>query len=123
MKKRSIATYVILSLVTCGIYLIVVNYKQMTELEIEGANLKLPAWAVLLLNLFVTSAGGALFGFACDDAINQIREKRGFKKEDNLVLWIIFGILLPIVTGALVQDAVNKLIDGQGTPKDPEVIE
>ena len=123
MKKRSIATYVILSLVTCGIYLIVVNYKQMTELEIEGANLKLPAWAVLLLNLFVTSAGGALFGFACDDAINQIREKRGFKKEDNLVLWIVFGILFPIVTGALVQDAVNKLIDGQGTPKDPEVIE
>ena len=120
MKKRSIATYVILSLVTCGIYLIVVNYKQMTELEIEGANLKLPAWAVLLLNLFVTSAGGALFGFACDDAINQIREKRGFKKEDNLVLWIVFGILFPIVTGALVQDAMNKLIDGQGTPKDPE---
>ena len=31
MKKRSIAAYVILSLVTCGIYLIVVNYKQMTE--------------------------------------------------------------------------------------------
>lgn len=123
MKKRSIATYVILSLVTCGIYLIVVNYKQMTELEIEGATLKLPAWAVLLLNLFVTSAGGALFGFACDDAINQIREKRGFKKEDNLVLWIVFGILFPIVTGALVQDAMNKLIDGQGTPKDPEVIE
>ena len=121
MKKRSIATYVILSLVTCGIYLIVVNYKQMTELEIEGANLKLPAWAVLLLNLFVTSAGGALFGFACDDAINQIREKRGFKKEDNLVLWIVFGILFPIVTGALVQDAMNKLIDGQGTPKDPEL--
>lgn len=120
MKKRSIATYVILSLVTCGIYLIVVNYKQMTELEIEGATLKLPAWAVLLLNLFVTSAGGALFGFACDDAINQIREKRGFKKEDNLVLWIVFGILFPIVTGALVQDAMNKLIDGQGTPKDPD---
>ena len=120
MKKRSIATYVILSIITCGIYLIVVNYKQMTELEIEGANLKLPAWAVLLLNLFVTAAGGALFGFACDDAINQIREKRGFKKEDNLVLWIVFGILFPIVTGALVQDAVNKLIDGQGTPQDPE---
>lgn len=123
MKKRSIAAYVILSLVTCGIYLIVVNYKQMTELEIEGATLKLPAWAVLLLNLFVTSAGGALFGFACDDAINQIREKRGFKKEDNLVLWIVFGILFPIVTGALVQDAMNKLIDGQGTPKDPDPAE
>ena len=123
MKKRSIATYVILSIITCGIYLIVVNYKQMTELEIEGANLKIPAWAVLLLNLFVSAAGGALFGFACDDAINQIREKRGFKKEDNLVLWIIFGILLPIVTGALVQDAVNKLIDGQGTPKDPDPVQ
>ena len=123
MKKRSIAAYVILSLVTCGIYLIVVNYKQMTELEIEGATLKLPAWAVLLLNLCVTAAGGALFGFACDDAINQLRDKKGFKKEDNLVLWIVFGILFPIVTGALVQDAMNKLIDGQGTPKDPEVIE
>ena len=71
----------------------------------------------------VDGAGGALFGFACDDAINQIREKRGFKKEDNLVLWIVFGILFPLVTGALVQDAMNKLIDGQGTPKDPEVIE
>lgn len=123
MKKRSIAAYVILSLVTCGIYLIVVNYKQMTELEIEGATLKLPAWAVLLLNLFATAAGGALFGFACDDAINQLREKRGFKKEDNLVLWIVFGILFPIVTGALVQDAMNKLIDGQGIPKDPDPAE
>jgi hypothetical protein len=123
MKKRSIATYVILSIITCDIYRIVVNYKQMTELEIEGANLKLPAWAVLLLNLFVTPAGGALFGFACDDALNQIREKRGLKKEDNLVLLIIFGILLPVVSGALVQDAVNKIIDGQGTPKDPDPAE
>jgi hypothetical protein len=95
----------------------------MTELEIEGANLKLPAWAVLLLNIFVTPAGGALFGFACDDALNQIREKRGLKKEDNLVLLIIFGILLPVVSGALVQDAVNKIIDGQGTPKDPDPAE
>jgi hypothetical protein len=123
MKKRSIATYVILSIITCDIYRIVVNYKQMTELEIEGANLKLPAWAVLLLNIFVTPAGGALFGFACDDALNQIREKRGLKKEDNLVLLIIFGILLPVVSGALVQDAVNKMIDGQGTPKDPDPAE
>lgn len=123
MKKRSIASYVIFTILTCGIYLIVVNYKQMTELEIEGASLKIPAWAVLLLNIFVTSAGGALFGFACDDAVNQIRERRGFKREDNLVLWIVFGILFPVVTGALVQDAMNKLIDGQGTPKDPDPAE
>ena len=63
------------------------------------------------------------YGAGCRVAIAEEIKKRGFKKEDNLVLWIVFGIPFPIVTGVLVQDAMNKLIDGQGTPKDPDPAE
>lgn len=112
MVKREILKYVLLSIVTCGIYFLVVSYKQLTELEAEGATLKIPAWAVVLLLLFVTPAGGALLGYVGDDAINQVREKRGLPRVDNMILWLVIGIFLDIVTGALLQDSMNKLIDG-----------
>ena len=111
MQKRDIAVYIILSLVTCGIYFIVVSYLQLKEMEDKGITLKVPSWAVLLLNIFVSAAGGALLGYAADDGLNQLREQKGLPKEDNMILWIVLGIFFPVITGALVQNSTNKLVD------------
>lgn len=113
MKKRSIVSYILLSIITCGIYFLVVSYQQVNEIESEGAPSKIPAIVILLLNLFVSAAGGALLGYAANDGLNALREKRGMPTEDNLVLWVILGVLFPLITGALIQDSMNKMIDAQ----------
>ncbi len=116
MQKRDIATYVILSIITCGIYYLVVTYQQLESLAKEGATPKIPAWAVILCHLItlgVVSAGGALLGFTANDSMNQVRANRGLPVTDNMVLWTVLGAFIPVVTGALLQDTINKTLDGQ----------
>ncbi len=111
MQKRSVATVVILSIITCGIYTVVVSYMIMNDMEREGAKAKIPAWAILLLLLLTSSVGGALLGYAADDGLNQIREARGQSREDNMVLWLVLGIFFPMITLALIQNSINHMLD------------
>ena len=111
MKKRDMVTYVVLSIITFGIYFIVVSYMQLKEFEDNGISLKLPSWLVLLLLLFASGAGGGLLGFVANDAMNQMQEKNGLPKEDNLILWTVIGIFVPLVTGALLQNSINNMVD------------
>lgn len=115
MKKRSIVTYVILSLITCSIYYLVVTYRQLKEMEQEGAVSKIPAWAVILLHFVPlgVSVGGALLGYSANESIKQVRAAKGLPVNDNMVLWLVLGLLIPVVTGALLQDSMNKTVDGQ----------
>lgn len=114
MQKRSVATVVILSIITCGIYTAVVSYMILNDMEREGAKSKVPAWAVLLLMLlgFTSSVGGALLGYVADDSLNQLREARGQSREDNMVLWLVLGIFFPVITLALIQNSINNTLDG-----------
>ena len=115
MKKRSIVEYVILSIITCGIYHIIVSYMILADMEKNGATPKLPSWAVLLLH-FVNvgvSIGGATLGYAASENLKQIRAARGLPPEDNMILWVVLGLFFPLVTGALVQHSVNQMLEGR----------
>lgn len=115
MKKRSIAGYIVLSIITCGIYHIVVSYLMLADMEKEGITSKIPSWAVLLLH-FVNigvSVGGATLGYAASENLKQIRAARGLPAEDNMVLWLVLGLFFPMITGALIQHSVNQMLDGR----------
>lgn len=111
MKKRSIATVVILSIITCGIYAAVVAYLMMTEMERENATSSIPPVVVLLLFLFIAPVGGALLGYSANASLNQIRTQKGLPERDNLVLWIVLGVIFPVIGPALVQYGINQTID------------
>lgn len=109
MKKRSVATVVILCLITCGIYGWYWTYVTCTELQKESGVSKIPPIGTMLLMIFTSAVGGALLGWDCNETINAIKEQRGLPKEDNSVLWIVLGVLVPVVTIALVQNEINHM--------------
>lgn len=120
MKKRSVAAVVILNIITCGIYGVYWAYVMCRDLQQESGVSKIPPVATTLLLLFVSPAGGALLGYDCNETVNAVKEQRGVPKADNLILWLLLGVFIPVVTMALVQYEVNNLpertIDPEFTP-------
>lgn len=109
LTKRSVASVVILNIITCGIYGFWWTYVTLTALQAEGKITSLPPIATVLLLIFVSSAGGALLGYDADANINEIKKERGLNTTDNKILWIVLGVLIPVVTMALVQNEINGL--------------
>lgn len=108
LKERNVVTVILLSIVTCGIYSLYWTYVTMDALDKEGQASNMPVIAQFLL-LFVY-VGYILFGINADANINAIKEKKGIATTDNKVLWLILGLIIPIVLIALIQNEINQLV-------------
>lgn len=117
MRKRSVASVVVLSIITCGIYSVWWTYVTCRDLQAKSGVSKIPPVVTTLLMLFVSAAGGALLGYDCNESINGLKEKNGLPKQDNMILWLLFGVFIPVVTVALIQNEINQLPDS--TLNDP----
>lgn len=111
LEKRSVATVVIFSLLTCGIYMVYWTYVTCQALQQQGKKTALPVILTTLMMLFYSSIGGVLLAIDADDNINAIKIAHGMPGADNKILWILLGIFIPIVTVALVQNEINSMID------------
>lgn len=108
MTQRSVATVVILTIITCGIYGYYWVYVTANELQQKAGQSNVPPVLSLLLAIFFPSAGYALFGFDSAKCIDSIHANQGFKT-DNQVLYIILGILIPVVLIGIVQNEINNI--------------
>lgn len=111
LEKRSVATVVVFSLLTCGIYMVYWTYVTCQALQQLGKKTSLPVILTTLMMLFYSSVGGALLAIDADDNVNAIKEAYGIPKQDNKILWLLLGIFVPVVTVALVQNEINGMID------------
>ncbi len=111
MQKKSVATVLILTIITCGIYGIYWVYKTAQDLESEVGAGKFQPGVLAILCLFLGFIGFILFGMTIDESLNKAREARGIAKVDNQLIYILLGFLIPIVLVALVQSEINKLTD------------
>ncbi len=111
LTKRSVASVIIFSLLTCGIYMIWWTYVTCDALQRQGQKTSIPPILTTLMMLFFSNVGGALLGVDADDNINAIKARYGMPTTDNKILWLILGIFIPIVTVALVQYEINQMID------------
>ena len=114
MKKRSVVSVVILSIITCGIYTVVMAYRIINEMEHEGAKLSVPSMEVLLFMIFIHPVGGGMLGYVGNNALNQVRKQWGLSEQDNKGLWIVVGVFVPFVALALIQNSINHTLE-QGT--------
>lgn len=110
IEKRSVVSVILLSIITCGIYMVWWTYVTCCALQREGGKTSIPPVATTLLMLF-TGVGGVLLGIDADDNVNAIKFNRGIPQTDNKVLWIVLGLFLPIATVGLVQHEINQIID------------
>lgn len=111
LEKRGVATVVVFSILTCGIYAAWWTYVTCQALQQQGKKTSIPVILTTLMMLFYSSVGGLLLGMDADDNINAIKEMHGMPKADNKILWMLLGFFIPVVTIALVQSEINSMID------------
>ena len=107
LQNRSIATVIILSIVTCGIYSLYWAYVTITALDEEGQASNMPAIVQFLL--FFVYVGYILFAINANNNLNAIRAKKGLPQKDQMMVYLLLGIFIPIVLVALVQMEINEL--------------
>ena len=105
LKNRNMALFIVLMLVTCGLYGLYWLYVTTGELEEQGQAGGQSAMVILLITLFLPWVGYLLFGISANDNLNSIKSKRGMETADNKVLYIILAICVPIAVPILVQNA------------------
>ena len=109
IEKRNIATCVVLSLVTCGIYQIF----WVIKVAKEAVSVKDPqdnALAEILLMLFLPFVGCYL----AEKKFYEGATNMGVQVADNSVLYLVLGLFgLGIVNVALIQNDLNKVADFQ----------
>lgn len=110
MTYRSVATVIILTIVTCGIYGLYWLYVTADGLENYGRTGSISPAVQLVLAIFISIAGFVLFGIAANDNLNSIRAQRSLMPVDNKVVYIILGVFIPIVLIGLVQNEINKMV-------------
>lgn len=113
LKNRNIILLIVLGIVTCGIYLYYWMYVTADALEQQGQSGGMSALVLLLLCIFIFPVGFLLFGMNADDNLNKIKAQRGIEQADNKILYIILGLLIPIVLICLVQNEINKLVPAE----------
>lgn len=107
IEKRNIATCIILSLVTCGIYQIY----WVIKIAKEAVSVKDPqdnALAEMLLMIFIPFVGCYL----AEKKFYEGATNMGVQVSDNSVLYLVLGLFgLGIVNIALIQNDLNKVAD------------
>ena len=111
LTKRSIASVILFSILTCGIYMLWWTYVTCTALQEQGGKKQIPPVLTTVLMILFYKVGGVLLALDADDNVNAIKEKHGMTKTDNKVLWLILGIFVPIATVALIQYEINGMIN------------
>lgn len=107
LEKRSIATCIILSILTCGIYeiyWIVKMGKEAVSVKDENDDGLLE----ILLMIFLPCAGLYL----AEKKLSEGASAKGVTLSDNAVLYLVLGLFgFAIVGFALMQNDLNKLAD------------
>lgn len=111
-EKRSIATCIILSFITCGIYeiyWIVKMGKEAVAMKDENDDGLLE----VLLMIFIPCAGLYL----AEKKLYDGAAARGISLSDNAVLYLVLGLFgFGIVSFALMQNDLNKIADMMTPP-------
>lgn len=98
----------ILSFVTCGLYLIYWNIKvaevlnAVAEREVISQPVAIFAGCCFPINIY-------FFYLAGKDALPQVYKRIGYPQKDDSTLLIILGFFFPMAAAMIVQNDINKL--------------
>ncbi len=108
---RSIVTCILLSIVTCGIYLYVWLYNLNEDMRRVTGDTNAPSGGVVILLSLVTCGIYMIYWmYKQGDAIDRIKAARGLPNGNSGILYLILSIFgLSIVSMALLQDELNKM--------------
>ena len=110
--KRSLAAVIILSVITFGIYDFFWYWRTIHELYYAGKyKLGNVSTGLQFFFCFINVLGEIVLAFNANENLNAVRVDKGLEKRDHRILFLMFGIFIPIVQIALIQHNMNELAD------------
>lgn len=122
-SKRSPVSVLVLTVVTCGVYLIYWYYSIYRDLEsIMGRTpTGLPFFADVLIALVTVGLWGIYVDYCISRQLLEIRTANGLNVPDSMMLVLVMDCvsiftahIFFIVTSAIQQDEWNKMIEAMG---------
>lgn len=119
IQSRNIATCIILSIVTCGIYGIIWFISMVNDINEVSENNGPSGGVVFLLSLVTCSIYLWYWMYKTGNDLNTAKKMRGVSEDSSSsVLYLILAVVgLSIVSYALIQNELNKLAEDFGQTK------
>lgn len=111
MRERSIATSVILSIITCGIYAIYWFIVMTDDAKVAANDTGMASGGVaFLLTLVTCGIYGIYWAYKMGELVAQAQNDRGMMVKNNSVVYLVLEILgLGLIVYILVQSDLNSI--------------
>ena len=114
MEKRNLALYIVLSIVTCGIFSLIWLVMLVDDIR-ELANEKdgMSGGTVLVLSIITCGIYAIIWYYQAGKSLAKIKAMRNMPGDSSMeIVYLLLGIFgLGIVSLALIQNEVNNIID------------
>lgn len=113
IEKRNIATAVILSIVTCGIYGIYWFIKLNDEINsLSGNTNDTSGGMAFLFTLITCNIYGLYWMYKMGEKLDVVYAGKGMPTQSRGMLYLVLSLFgLSIISYALMQDSINKSLD------------
>lgn len=98
----------ILSIITCGLYLIYWNLKA-SEVLNAAADREIISSPIAIFAGCCYPINGYFFYLAGKDGLPAIQKRLGWTVKDDSLLYLILGLFFPMVAAMILQNEINKL--------------
>lgn len=110
IRERNIATNIILTIFTCGIYGIVWFITLTDDASAASGNGKMSGGIALLLSIVTCGIYRLYWSYVMGREIMEAKEKAGLRANDNSVLYLLLCLFgLDIVNYCLMQSDLNDI--------------
>lgn len=116
LKRRDIAVWIILSILTCGIgsmFWLAFLVNDLNEADYLEGHQQLSGGIVILLTILTCGIYQIYWLYKAGERIERIKSEKGIYSSQNTgIVYLLFSIFgFQIVSYALLQDSLNKLAD------------
>ena len=112
IQKRNIVTFILLSLVTCGIYGIVWFINMTDDVAYLSEDPEMSGGKAFLFTLITCGIYSFFWAYKMGKNVYRAQLKRNITASDNSVLYVILQVFgLGIVNYCLIQNDINNMID------------
>ncbi len=113
IQKRNLAMYIVLSIVTCGlfgIYWFIVVTDDVKS--IVNDNQSASGGVAFLLSLVTCDIYGFFWAYKMGEKIDYMKSMNGMPSGNSSILFLVLRLFgLQIVNLALIQDSINRFVD------------
>ena len=114
IRERNIATNILLSIFTCGIYAIVWFITLTDDASMASEDSTMSGATALLLTIVTCGIYGIYWNYKMGKLLYTAKENAGLRATDNSILYLILSLVgLGLVNYCLMQSELNDIANAQ----------